>query len=96
LTALATLTRRNAYPSAGARTTASVPMLVPAGTVLDDELLTKTLGEPLRDQARRDVGRAARWKSDDQMNRPDRVKIIGRPKWTISDVGGSCQAWQST
>jgi hypothetical protein len=30
LTVLATLTRSNVYPSAGARTTASVPMLVPA------------------------------------------------------------------
>src|SRR5262249_1002479 len=41
-----------------------------AGTILDDALLTETLGQPLTDQARGDVGGTAGGKSDDETDGP--------------------------
>ena len=50
------MTRRSVYPSAGARTTSSVPTLVPApGRFFDHERLVEPLREPLAHQAHDDV-----------------------------------------
>jgi hypothetical protein len=49
-----------------------------ARPVLDDELLTKPLRQPLPYQARGDVGQAARGSADDQSHRPRRVGL--RPR----------------
>src|SRR5262249_57393954 len=48
-----------------------------AGTrpVLNDELLTEPLGEPLTYYARDDVNRLARGKSDDDAHRPRRIGL---------------------
>src|SRR5262249_6416832 len=44
-----------------------------ARSILDDERLPQTLGQPLADQARRHIGRASRWKSHDDAGRPRRI-----------------------
>src|SRR5438132_11582509 len=46
-----------------------------ARPVLNDELLTKPLGEPLTYYARDDVNRLARGKSDDNAHRPRRISL---------------------
>src|SRR5580700_3025145 len=46
-----------------------------AGSVLNDEWLTKPLGQPLSQQAREDVGRAAGGKTDDDAHRPCRKSL---------------------
>src|SRR5262249_61378029 len=73
LVALTVLHRRSVYPSAGARTTASVPRLVAAPV-----LFSTTNGWPSRSdthQASDDVGRAARGDWHDQMHRPRRIGL---------------------
>ena len=49
-----------------------------ARPVLDDEWLTEPLRQPLSDQARDDVGRAAGGKADDDAHRPRRIGL--RPR----------------
>src|SRR5262245_27244177 len=46
-----------------------------ARPVLNDEWLAEALGQPLTDQAREDVGRAAGRKADDDANRPRRIGV---------------------
>src|SRR6516164_1064445 len=46
-----------------------------ARPVLDDEWLAEALGQPLTDQAREDVGRAAGRKADDDAHRPRRIGL---------------------
>ena len=61
--------RRRSYDDFGADIT--------AGTrpVLDDEWLAEPLRQPLTDQAREDVGRAARGKADNHVHRPRRIGL---------------------
>src|SRR5262249_14315607 len=49
--------------------------------VLDDELLAESLGQPLADQTRSDVGPAARRKADDNAHRPRRIRLRPRDPW---------------
>ena len=44
-----------------------------AGAILDDDGLAKSLGQPIADQPREDVGCAARRSADDDANRPVRI-----------------------
>jgi hypothetical protein len=52
------------------------------GPVFDDELLAESLGQPLTDQARGDVGGAAGGKADDQAHRPRRNSLALSPTVT--------------
>jgi hypothetical protein len=49
-----------------------------ARSVLDNELLTKTLRQPLTEKASEQIGHAARWKPDDQAHRPRRISLCSR------------------
>ena len=53
---------------------------IAAGTwpVLNGEWLTKTLRQPLSDEARGDVGTAPGWKSDNQSYRPGWIVLRAR------------------
>jgi len=44
-----------------------------AGPVFDDERLRQTIGKPLPEQARHDVGRAAGGNGDHEVHRPGRI-----------------------
>jgi hypothetical protein len=44
-----------------------------AGTVLDDDLLADTLGEPRAQDARHDIGPATWREADDPVHRPSRI-----------------------
>jgi hypothetical protein len=46
-----------------------------ARPVLDDERLAETLRQPLTNQAREDVGRAASGKADQHAHRPRRIGL---------------------
>jgi hypothetical protein len=46
-----------------------------AGTILDEECLAEPLGEPLRDDARRNIGRAARRSRDNDAHRASRIVL---------------------
>jgi hypothetical protein len=46
-----------------------------ARSILDDEWLTEPFRQPLTDQARDDVDRAARGKSENHAHRPDRIGL---------------------
>src|SRR5262249_57704619 len=62
------------------------------GAVLNDELLTKPLGEPLTYYARDDVNRLARGKSDDNAHRPRRIALRSRDARDSRENGGArCQ-----
>ena len=64
------------WPSAGARTTASVRKIGGgARPVLDHERLAEPLRQPLTDHARRDVGAAGRRKTDDEAHWPRRIGL---------------------
>src|SRR5436190_11514626 len=81
--------RRSVYPSAGARTTASVPILLPPpGRFSMMNGWPSALRQPLADQAGRDVGRAARGDWYDQTHRPRRVGLCPRDR----DVANSATA----
>jgi len=45
------------------------------GPVLNDELLAEAFGQPLRHQARCDVGRAASGEPDENAHRPRRIGL---------------------
>src|SRR4029450_358784 len=65
-----------------------------ARSVLDDELLTEPLGQPLSDDPGRDVDRLARGKSDDHAHRPCRVgkrSSGGRQDWKRGSTRGQMQ-----
>src|SRR5262249_31186057 len=63
-----------------------------ARPVLNDELLTKPLGEPLTYYARDDVNRLARGKSDDNAHRPRRIALRSRDARDSRENGGArCQ-----
>src|SRR5215510_11842745 len=67
---------------------------IAAGTppVLNDELLTELLGEPLTYHARDDVNRLARGKSDDDAHRPRRIALRSRDARDSRENGGArCQ-----
>ena len=64
--------RRRAHDRLGGDIAAS------ARPVLDDELLAEPLRQPLTDQARDDVGRAAGGEADDDAHRPRRIGL--RPR----------------
>ncbi len=65
-----------------------------ARPVLNDELLTKPLGEPLTYYARDDVNRLARGKSDDNAPRPRRISLRrsdAREGWKRGSARGQMQ-----
>src|SRR5215472_18919579 len=67
---------------------------IAAGTrpVLNDELLTELLGEPLTYHARDDVNRLARGKSDDDAHWPRRIALRSRDARDSRENGGAhCQ-----
>jgi hypothetical protein len=49
-----------------------------AGTVLDDDRLPKAILQPLTDDARQNVGRAAGGKADENPDRPRRIGLRRR------------------
>src|SRR5262249_60627573 len=60
-----------------------------AGPVLDHRWLPEPLGEPLRDQARGDVGGAARGKPDEQAYRTARIRLRPRDARDRQQRGGA-------
>jgi NAD(P)-dependent dehydrogenase (short-subunit alcohol dehydrogenase family) len=76
--------RRRSHDDFGANIT--------AGTrpVLDDERLAEALQQPLTDQARDDVGRAASGKGGDQVHRPRWIGLRQRDARHGRQRGGAC------
>ena len=63
-----------------------------ARPVLDDEWLAEPLRQPLTDQAREDVGRAAGGKADDDAHRPRRIGLRpGDARYGRERGGTRCQ-----
>ena len=65
--------------------------------VVDDELLAQPFREPLRDEARGDVGRTAGGKADDDAHRPRRIGLRpceARNGWRCD--GACCKTEKST
>src|SRR5262249_31244414 len=65
-----------------------------ARPVVNDEWLAETLGQPLTDQEREDVRRAARRKADDDAHRPRRIGLRlrdARHGWERGHASGQLQ-----
>ena len=63
-----------------------------ADPVLDDERLAEPIGQPLRHQARQNVGRAAGAKADQQAHRPRRIGLrASEPRRERKPNGARCQ-----
>src|SRR5262249_24856150 len=62
-----------------------------ARPVLNDELLTELLRQPLTYYARDDVNRLARGKSDDDARRPRRISLRLRTPRQGRDRGSTCR-----
>ena len=61
-----------------------------ARPVVDDNLLTEPLGEPLRHHPRRNVGGTAGRKSNDQAHRPRRIGLRRCDPRERREDGGTC------
>ena len=81
----------------GAFTTASVPILPPApGRLSVMKFCPSRCGQPLTDQARRDVDAAAGRETGDDVHRPRRIGLCGREARGGRERGSSCRQMQQS